>query len=305
MKKESDIFDRIRGALYGVAVSDALGGPVEFLRAKDIQALYGAITEMEGGGWLDLEPGEVTDDTQMTIAVARGILEAPDDPVPAIGQNFIEWYNSAPKDIGMTCALAIRAAKELGASSRADWLKAGLEAHRTMNGKSGGNGALMRTIYPALYYTDPKELDKNVADISSMTHFSVENALICKEYCHAVRSAILGRNPIHTISLGIFYEPDADPTGYIINTWSNVIDSIFGAANFENSVIAAVNRGGDADTIGAITGGLAGAYYGYKSIPQRWLDFLDPDLKSELDQLAEAAYQANEKYYSTAFETAI
>ena len=85
-----DTQDRIRGALYGVAVGDALGAPLEFMTAEEILAKYGApVREMVGGGWLSVVPGEVTDDTQMTLAVAEGIAENPENPIPAIGRRFI------------------------------------------------------------------------------------------------------------------------------------------------------------------------------------------------------------------------
>ena len=83
------IFDRIKGALVGVAIGDALGGPIEFMSAREIKEKHGRVTEMIGGGWLSLKPGEITDDTQMTMCVARGIAENPRDPFPAIGKNFI------------------------------------------------------------------------------------------------------------------------------------------------------------------------------------------------------------------------
>lgn len=115
------IQDRIRGALYGVAIGDAMGGPLEFLDANEIKMRYGQVREMIGGGWLNLKPGEVTDDTQMTLCVAEGILENPSDPVQTIGRRFIEWYDSKPKDIGNTCALAIRKVKLLPNTKKAAW----------------------------------------------------------------------------------------------------------------------------------------------------------------------------------------
>ena len=51
--------DRIRGVLYGVAVGDALGAPLEFMTAEEILAKYGApVCEMVGGGWLSVVPGK-------------------------------------------------------------------------------------------------------------------------------------------------------------------------------------------------------------------------------------------------------
>ena len=90
----------IAGALFGVAVGDALGGPVEFMDPESIARKYGRVSSMIGGGWLSLAPGEITDDTQMTLCVAEGIVENPTAPIEAIGRLFIQWANSGPKDIG-------------------------------------------------------------------------------------------------------------------------------------------------------------------------------------------------------------
>jgi ADP-ribosylglycohydrolase len=72
------VIDKFRGALYGVAIGDALGGTTEFMTASEIQQKYGRVTDIIGGGYWNLEPGETTDDTAMTMAVARGILKDPD-----------------------------------------------------------------------------------------------------------------------------------------------------------------------------------------------------------------------------------
>lgn len=75
----TNLANKIGGALFGVAV-DALGAPLEFMNAKEIQHKYGTVKEIIGGGWLNVKPGEVTDDTQMTIAAALGIAMHPDNP---------------------------------------------------------------------------------------------------------------------------------------------------------------------------------------------------------------------------------
>ena len=142
--------DKIAGALYGVAVGDALGGPLEFMTAEQIAQRHGLVTEMIGGGWLSLRPGETTDDTAMTMAVAEGIMEFPDAPCEAIGRRFIAWANSGPKDIGGTCrsgiSMAMRKAQELGKDTpdAVCWNYGGRATAELNHGRSGGNGALMR-----------------------------------------------------------------------------------------------------------------------------------------------------------------
>lgn len=300
MMNDKMLMDKIRGALVGVAVGDALGGPLEFMSAEGIEKAHGRVTEMIGGGWLNLTPGEVTDDTQMTLDVARGIVENPADPVPAIGRNFIEWAKSGPKDIGATCALAIQYAITREATSAEKWHYCAAMTHRNLGGKSAGNGALMRTIYPALYYANPLKRAKAVDAIARMTHFSQASADVCQDYCDAVHAAIFGGNPIQTISHR-YYEPGKAPTGYVVDTWSNAIECIINTETFEDAIVEAVNRGGDADTVAAITGGLAGAYYGFENIPERWVIRLDLKLQQELDKLAEIACKANHDFYERKF----
>ena len=295
--RRAEALDRIRGALYGVAVGDALGGPLEFMSAETIQKKYGTVTEMIGGGWLDLRPGETTDDTAMTIAVARGITENPKDPVPGIGARFIEWAQSKPKDIGMACRGSIIQAYSYGGlkPTEEEWLLAAHAYQRHVGRPVEGNGALMRTIYPALYYTDRQERLDVTKRIAKMTHAGKVSAAICQEYVELVHDALTigGANLTETIG----YKAGTEPTGYVIDSYSNALEAIYDAGTFEEALIRAVNRGGDADTIGAIAGGLAGAIYGYKEIPDRWIACLDESLKKEMDRLAAFAL-ANHPEYS-------
>ncbi|MDQ3023642.1 MAG: ADP-ribosylglycohydrolase family protein, partial [bacterium] len=94
------MLDQFRGCLLGLACGDALGAPLEFLSAAEVAAKHGTVTEMLGGGWLNLRPGQVTDDTQMTLCVAESYIEnggfAPQD----IADRFVEWYRTGPVDIG-------------------------------------------------------------------------------------------------------------------------------------------------------------------------------------------------------------
>ena len=94
--------DKVKGALFGVAVGDALGAPVEFMTADEITSKHGQVRDMIGGGRWNIRPGDTTDDTAMTLAVAEGIVELPQNPVEAIGAHFIKWMESGANGSGRT-----------------------------------------------------------------------------------------------------------------------------------------------------------------------------------------------------------
>ena len=276
---------RFEGAMLGVAVGDALGAPLEFMTAEQIQAKHGTVRDMIGGGWLNVEPGEVTDDTHMTLAVAKGIIKCPDDPVPAIGKYFFDWYDTKPKDIGNTCAASLRRAQAVKAQTADDWYGCAEYAHTASSGQTAGNGALMRTVYPALYYM-PDEAQQRAAEIARMTHRHDDSTAAVMCYTAAIAEiadadentgtdrakAVIERRmqPIRECSK---HDP-APPSGYVIDSAVCAANAIRDTENFEDALVYAVNLGGDADTIGAITGGLAGAVYGAAAIPLCWINAL-------------------------------
>lgn len=280
-----EMYDKIVGALFGVAIGDALGGPLEFMSAEEIRKKHGRVTEMIGGGWLDLAPGETTDDTAMTLAVAEGIVENPDMPYEAIGRRFIEWYYSGPKDIGNACRQSIHNALENGG----DWWEAAQKTQDRQGHAVEGNGALMRTIYPALFYTDENKRRRATRRIAQMTHAGEQSTNLCEEYVESVHAAITGG------SIWWRLTPGAEPTGYVVDSYNNAIEAIMQTRSFEDAIVEAVNRGGDADTIGAICGGMAGGMYGYDQIPLRWKSSLDPELRGKLLRLAMEAYKQHQE----------
>ena len=291
-------YDRMLGTLYGVAVGDALGGPVEFMSRKDILTAYDGkeIRDMMGGGWLALKPGETTDDTAMTVCVMKGIMEQPELPVGAIGRHFIEWLHTGPKDVGNTCALAIRTAERLlkdapkgdndPVSAHVTWLKAANETGMKLTGRAGGNGALMRVAPVGVAYTAGTNVDGMAGSVSEMTHADHLSSIICMAYCTAISAYVFGIDNVGDAFLERIAEryefpsPDDDrqqppkPTGWVKDSMECAYYAFRATKDFEDAVVMAVNMGGDADTIGAITGGLAGARYGFDAIPRRWIDEL-------------------------------
>ena len=305
--------NKIKGALYGVAIGDALGGPLEFMSAEEIRFRYRMVRDMIGGGWLDLEPGETTDDTQMTIDVARGIVELPQNPVEAIGMRFVRWLLSGPKDVGSTCADSIRGAMSISTRpfrpSANEWALASYSTHKHTGGKTAGNGGLMRTVYAGLYYKTISEIALHAKEIARMTHFDPSAADDCATYSIMVhnlincdreidyRRAIIPTTIKTYFDSGMRYNCKAladntfrpKPSGYIVDSFAAALHCIFTTDTFEDALIKAVNLGGDADTIGAICGGIAGALYGFDSIPERWTTALSPESAREFDALAKIA----------------
>lgn len=311
----------IKGALYGVAVGDALGAPLEFMSADQIERRHGLVTEMIGGGWLSVKPGEITDDTQMTLAVAEGIVANPENPIEEVGARFIEWMRSGPKDIGGTCSASISRAASIAAGRTSnknpsagdrptedDWYRASKDTAIRNGNRSGGNGALMRTVYPGLFYHQELEAVEVATAIAQMTHWDNFSNRACEIYTDMIyllteavykQGDAADKDQIVDKALqGTPYEldrnakrtEDLNPTGFVVDSMKCAVTAAFwNAESFEEAVVSAANMGGDADTIAAITGGLAGAYYGYEAIPGRWIKSLALGIRRQLDTLAEAA----------------
>lgn len=294
------IKDRVAGAMYGVAVGDALGGPLEFMTEAEIKEKYGVITEMIGGGWLNLAPGETTDDTAMTLAVAEGIMAAGEnykdrEAVAAeVGRNYIEWYHGNPKDIGATCAAVIANVDASGRCLLDGWLDAAIEYDELSGGKSGGNGALMRAVPAAIIYNDDDDGKTMWKALALMTHWDHKAADLVVDYSRFISKSVRCTDAFDDYRELIkkYRRPTSQPTGYSFDSLSVALYA-YGAcsADFRTAVERAVNQGGDADTIGAITGGMAGACQGYSDIPPEWIAALPDDIKARIDRLVDWAVE--------------
>ncbi|MGZ9584303.1 ADP-ribosylglycohydrolase family protein [Paenibacillus marinisediminis] len=286
---EIKLIDRIKGGMYGVAVGDALGGTTEFMSTREIEVKYGYLTEIIGGGVWNLEPGEVTDDTMMTLCVAEGILENPEEPMEAIGRFFMEWYQSRPKDIGNII-------RHVFQKYEGDWFETAFIAHMDL-GQSAGNGSLMRCLPAALAYKDPADIDRVTVIQSRMTHYDPRCAEVCVIYNRIAHRLLQGENlraAIMAEVAGSEYEgnieaqPDCAPSGFVVHTFRWVLHILLHSSDFAGVVQQAANLGGDSDTIGAISGGLAGIYYGYEGIPARYAEAIL--IKERLDQMISQLY---------------
>lgn len=272
------IESRIKGALYGFAIGDSMGATTEFMSHQDIKAKYGMVEDIVGGGWLDLKAGEVTDDTQMTLCVCKALEDTIDISNPTkqndnffeeCCKNFAKWYDTKPADIGNCCRNVISNCRNYGFK---EWV------NFADNPDSLGNGSLMRSM--------PLVLAKQSLDTAliqgRLTHNNKECDDCVEEYYLMLRQCLTGE--LEKESLGLKLQ---SPTGHVKNTIDNAEFWLFETESVEEAIMGAVNHGGDADTIAAITGSLVGAYYGYYAIPSRWICDLSEEVTKLLDHYAE------------------
>jgi len=280
-----DIHERAEAAFFGLAVGDALGATVEFMTPGEITARYGCHKDIIGGGWLHLEPGGVTDDTEMSLCIARAIDAAHGWSLERIAENFALWLKSKPVDIGDTCRRGIRNYM----------LKGALET--PFNEWDAGNGACMRMLPVALHTVGNNDMLVRYALAQGhLTHNHPLSDEACIALGRLVHMAVFGMSKVsmRKEAEDLFarhenfrFEPYRGlATAYVVDTMQTVFHHFFKTRDFEECLIRTVNQGGDADTTGAIAGMLAGAYYGMESIPKRWLRKMNKNLLGEISVLA-------------------
>lgn len=266
MKKLSKgkYLSKVRGALFGSYIGDTMGATTEFMSKEFIELTYGKLEDIVGGGWLDIKPGESTDDTQMSLLIMETLMGLNDreDFKTKLADAFVYWYDTKPKDIGCQTARAIAYYKATG-----NFL--------SYEASALGNGSLMRNLPTAL-------LGKALfcTKQSTITHNNSVVSEIVIDHCTRVQ-ALLNGERVYKSRVGELLEP----TGFIVNTWTNA-NYWAAQSSFEECIVGAVNDGGDADTIACIAGGLSGLVFGFESIPERWLSKLDPVICEKLDTFA-------------------
>ena len=290
--------NRAQAALLGGAVGDALGATTEFMKPAQIRDRFGVHREIVGGGWLKLPPGQVTDDTEMTLCVARGIAEPGRWDLAAIADRFAHWLSADPSTWGPPA----------GAGSN------GTSSMRRLasppNEMAAGNGAAMRVAPVALYTLGDEQLLSRLAvEQGRITHHHPLSDAACVAVGRLIQRGLLG-TPVRGLRAAAeelarrhpvfrFEGYDGESSGYVPDTLRTVLDAFFSTESFEECLVKTVNRGGDADTTGAIAGGIAGARYGLAAIPRRWLQALDASLREELSALAEKLVRKSPLFVGT------
>ena len=300
--------DRAEGVLLGLACGDALGRPVEFKSSETISDEYGTLTEMVGNGTWGQPAGTITDDTEQALCIARSLAEHAVCEPADVAARFVDWYDSGPFDIGNMTRKALFNLKE-----GQTWDEAGQNVwEHSLEGGNAGNGSVMRCPPLALAYrNDSKTLVRVSRDSSRITHADPR----CTYGCAILNRTIAGLlrddpTPLQTALDAVREEAPADlvaaldpltqdasldplsTSGYVVDSLQTALHDGLTADGLEDAIVTAVNRGGDTDTIGAITGAIAGARYGASDLPEHWLTPLDN--RQELTTLAVRLWELGE-----------
>lgn len=270
---------RAEAAYLGFALGDALGATVEFLTPREIRCQYGVHREIRGGGWLRLKAGQVTDDTTMSLALGAAMLADGGEVRPlSCAHAFDAWMRGKPVDIGNTVRRNLIAFRRSGNPAAVP------------SEHDAGNGAAMRVLPVALgtLARDEAAVRAAVRAQAHVTHHNPASDAASEFLALAVQDFVRGDPLRHVyrrrIKPLVGARPEfayqgrrrENPSGWIVETMQAVLQALMDTDGFESCLVDVTNRGGDADTTGAIAGMLAGALYGLDAIPPRWLKALDP-----------------------------
>lgn len=303
MITDDTLRDRFRGCLVGLAIGDALGAAVEFMEEDRVRARYGRLIDYGGRPG---RKGQYTDDTAMALCIARSLVERGGVDLSDIAVKFVHWMVTDGSGIGnqtrgVLCR--VRDGEEPFAASTAVW-----EQSRR---KAAGNGGVMRCAPIALLDWDkPDALVRHSRETCRLTHPDPRcewscvavNAAVARllhgerDVADAVNAAVAGQCDELESALALARTtPVADmrvdgwDQGYTIVTTQIAFAALLGGEPFEEALVQVVNKGGDADTNGAVAGALLGARDGYSALPERWREGLvDAD---ELITLADSLWR--------------
>ncbi|WP_404984538.1 ADP-ribosylglycohydrolase family protein [Chryseobacterium sp. M5] len=314
----------VKAGIFGVCIGDALGVPVEF-RSRD-QLKRSPVTTMRAFGTHRQPIGTWSDDSSLMLCLADSLCKGYD--LDDIALKFLQWYNAevwtphgSVFDIGIATSQAIHRISK-GASPT---LCGGTSEFDNGNGSLM---RILPLLFYIKDFPIEKRFDI-VKDVSSITHGHIRSVLACFIYLEfgleilkekdkweaykAMQKTVrefLDTNPIcsqeemdkfHRIlelkvgeydiaSLHTLQEEEISSSGYVLHSLEASLWCFLNSESYSEAVLKAVNLGEDTDTTGAITGGIAGIYYGFENIPEEWIDVLVR--KEDIEKLSE---KLNEK----------
>lgn len=254
---------RMKAALVGLAVGDALGTTLEFGPRNEAESHR----DMLGGGPFHMPPGGWTDDTSMALCLAESLLRAGGFDPADLMRRFCNWWQVGYLSHTGDCF-------DIGNTTRTALLRFLTDGNPFAGDPSpetAGNGSLMRLAPVAIYYAGDRPQAAEIArQQSATTHAAPQCLAACAEFCGLLIDAFEGKaKPASPLA-----RETVSSSGYVVDTLEAAVWAVATTDSFEAALVRAVNLGDDADTVGAVTGQLAGALYGMKAIPKRWLKTL-------------------------------
>lgn len=314
---------KAKDILLGIAVGDALGVPYEFSSREQMERK--PADDMIGYKVHNQPSGTWSDDSSLSFCLAEDLISG--YTLKSTASKFIQWKNDAywtahfeVFDIGMTTNRAISRLEKILISKNYEELKF---LKYDSNESNNGNGSLMR-ILPFLFQIRNKPIGEQFAMVwenSALTHAHIRAAMSCMIYLKFAELLSMGNEKFNAYALmqkeikGLWLNMDFDSNeqlhfqrvithnifdlpkeeiksgGYVLESLEASIWSFLTTESYEDSVLTAVNLGNDTDTTGAITGGLAGLYYGHLNIPHFWIQSL-----ARLDKILELGERLDHKY---------
>ncbi|RUT38703.1 ADP-ribosylglycohydrolase family protein [Paenibacillus anaericanus] len=284
------ILDKYKGCLLGLAIGDSLGTTLEF----SMPGTFLPINDMIGGGVFGLRPGEWTDDTSMALCLADSLLSCQGfDPVDQL-KRYSRWMNEGYLSSTGICF-------DIGNATRSAIEKFGRTGESfcgSIHSNTAGNGSIMRLApIPMYYLSNSQAVVHYAAESSKTTHAAEETVSACKLLAAYTLTALQGgtkQQIIDCVDFDYWNGPDngslatsiedirmksflyKEPpvikgSGYVVESLEAALWAFAKSNSFEEGALLAVNLGDDSDTTGAVYGQIAGAYYGYSSLPAHWI----------------------------------
>jgi ADP-ribosylglycohydrolase len=293
-------YDHVYGAFVGAAVGDAAGATLEFFRGGKIteNIAKNAMT-MPGGGMLRVAPGQITDDTELALAMTSALVPVPPSsgfPTDAVATAYIDWYKSRPFDIGGTCAKAFGCYKSykptLGISISQYMQNTAMEHSQ----HSEANGALMRATPLSIWACQmPLDIVAEYARLDAkLSHPNKVcqdcNAVYCMAQVYLMNHPGDAEGAIEMIERYVtnnsvdqrvhdwvlvdsklpftqFGKDVSHNIGWVKHAFTLAIYFLRNKTDFPTAIMKTLTLGGDTDTNACIVGGLMGAYWGEAKIP--------------------------------------
>ena len=286
--------DKIRGAIFGQAIGDALGLGAEFMSKADVHRNYPneltdysqIISDWHRSRW---QRGEWTDDTDMMLCILQSYIRKGCVDYKDIAELFYEWAHGTPRGIGRTTLNVLSFGDYTDKPQKAAELVWNLSGKR-----QASNGGIMRTSIVGCL---KEKVTIHAENICRLTHYDprcVGSCVIISEIVHALvySSESLSYEDIVDIAddydceireyvdmayydnLDSLHMDEEGKIGYTLKTLGSALWAYWHAMTFEDGILRIVNQGGDADTNAAVAGAVLGAKFGCDSIPAHLLNGL-------------------------------